>query len=273
MEETHAKAFLNMERPKVSLLKFAGINCDEETAFIFEESGAQAEIVMDEDLLSGEKDLSNTQILAISGGFSYGDDLGSGTVAGLLMDTRLGDDIRRFQEKGLMIGICNGFQILVRSGLLPFGTLGERGATLDKNNSGKFKSDTVRLVAMEQNKCVFLNDLNKVGPIEMQTAHGEGKFVTTPDVLKQLEDNRQIVFRYADLEGNPTQEYPYNPNGSPNAVSGITDPTGRILGLMPHSERRRSRLNYPNARRFGDDFTPTGHIIFEKMVDFAKDGV
>ena len=264
---------MSERRPKVSLLKFAGINCDEETAHMFEQAGADTEIVLDADLLSGEKDLKSTQIVAIAGGFSYGDDLGSGTVAGLLMDTRFGDAIRRFQEEGLMLGICNGFQILVKSGLLPFGTLRERAATLDMNNSGQFKSDTVFLQAMEPNKCVFLNGLDTYGPLEMQNAHGEGKFVTTSDTLNFLEQNGQVVFRYVDLTGTPTQEYPYNPNGSPNAIAGVTDPSGRILGLMPHTERRATRLNYPNGRRFGEDFNPTGQVMFDMMVNHANEGV
>lgn len=260
-------------QPKVALLKFPGINCDEETAGIFEQVGAKAEIVLDEDLISGDKDLSQFQILALSGGFSYGDDLGAGTVAGLLMHTKLGDQIKRFQEKGLTIGICNGFQILVKSGLLPSGTLGERTATLDVADTNKFKSDTVWVVPMQANKCVFLNDLDDRELIEMQNANKEGKFVTTPEMLESLEANGQIVFRYADLEGVPTMDYPFNPNGSPNAIAGVTDPTGRILGLMPHSERRRFSYNYPNVRRYGDDFKPKGHIIFEKMVNHAKQGV
>lgn len=260
-------------QPRVALLKFPGINCDEETAAIFEQAGAKAEIILDEDLLSGEKNLSKYQIMALSGGFSYGDDLGAGTVAGLLMHAKLGEQIKRFQEKGLTIGICNGFQILVKSGLLPSGTLGERTATLDVADSNKFRSDTVRLIQMENNRCVFLNDLRNQEPIEMQNANKEGKFVTTPQILIQLEANGQVVFRYADLEGNPTMEYPFNPNGSPNAIAGITDPSGRILGLMPHSERRRFSLNYPNARRYGEEFQPTGHIIFDRMVDYAKEGI
>ena len=260
-------------QPRVALLKFAGINCDEETGKIFDQVGGRSEVVLDTDLLSGEKKLSDYQILALSGGFSYGDDLGSGTVAGLMLSTRLGDDVKRFVERGLGIGICNGFQIMVKSGLLPSGTLGERTATLDVSDSNMFKSDTVSLIPMVPNRCVFLNDLDSRKPIEMQNANKEGKFVTTPQMLAQLEESGQVVFRYADLNGLPTMEYPYNPNGSENAIAGITDPTGRLLGLMPHSERRRTTFNYPNARRYGEDFRPSGHIIFEKMVDYAKEGI
>lgn len=275
MESANAEVILTMsERPKVSLLKFEGINCDEETAWMFEKAGADTEIVLDTDLLSGEKDLKSTQIVAIAGGFSYGDDLGSGTVAGLLMDTRLGDAIREFQERGYMIGICNGFQILVKSGLLPLGTLGERAATLDKNNSGQFKSDTVFVQAMEPNKCVFLPGLGEYGPLEMQNSHAEGKFVTTVQTLEELERNGQVVFRYVDpATGAATQEYPWNPNGSPNAIAGITDPSGRILGLMPHTERRQTLLNHPNGRRFDEAFSPTGLVIATKMVSHANEGL
>ncbi|MDO8269492.1 MAG: phosphoribosylformylglycinamidine synthase I [Candidatus Levybacteria bacterium] len=259
-------------KPRVAIFKTSGINCDAETAYAFDLAGGSAEIVMGEDLRTGEKKLSDFQILTFPGGFSYGDDLGSGTVAALELDTYLGNQIERFKEKGLILGVCNGFQILTRSGLLPMGTLGERGATLDRNDNGKFVSRRVNL-SVEPNNCVFLKDLSSTGPYEFQVAHGEGKLVMPPDIRKQVEVNGQVVFRYVNAEGLPTQEYPANPNGSEGAIAGICDPTGRILGLMPHPERSVSRSQYPNSRRLPESFVPEGLAIFQNMIEFARVGV
>ncbi|OGH18659.1 MAG: phosphoribosylformylglycinamidine synthase I [Candidatus Levybacteria bacterium RIFCSPHIGHO2_01_FULL_40_15b] len=260
-------------KPKVAVLKAPGINCDVETSYGFELAGAAPETILVEDLKSGERKLSDYQIVALSGGFSYGDDLGSGKVLALELDTYLGNQIQRFIESGLMIGICNGFQILVRSGLLPMGTLGEQKATLDRNDSGKFISRRINLSIERDNACVFLQDLKTTGPVEFQVAHGEGKFVADSSILSQIEESGQVVFRYVDRTNNPTQEYPLNPNGSPHAIAGIADPSGRILGLMPHPERSIDRYQYPNEDMLPDDFVPEGLQIFQGMVQYAKEGV
>ena len=232
-------------KPKVAVLKAPGINCDVETAYAFEIAGGSPATILVEDLKSGEKNLSDYQIIALSGGFSYGDDLGSGKVLALELDTYLGNQIQRFKETGLMIGICNGFQILVRSGLLPMGRMGEQKATLDRNDSGKFISRRISLSIEKNNACVFLQDL----------------------------ESGQVVFRYVNRVGKPTQEYPFNPNGSPHAIAGITDPSGRILGLMPHPERSILRSQYPNIDRMPKDFVPEGLQIFQRMVQYAKQGI
>lgn len=277
MAGAHEKTIsLNMSeilKPRVAVLKAPGINCDVETAYAFGLAGGRPETVLVEDFKSGERELSEFQIVALSGGFSYGDDLGSGKVLALELDTYLGNQIQRFKETGLMIGICNGFQILVRSGLLPIGTLGEQKATLDKNDSGKFISRRINLSIDANNTCVFLQDLKTTGPVEFQVAHGEGKFATNSSTLFQIEESGQVVFRYVDGTGKATQEYPFNPNGSPHAIAGITDPTGRILGLMPHPERSVDRYQYPNEDMLPDDFVPEGLPIFQRMVAYAKEGV
>lgn len=257
-------------QPKVAVLKAPGINCDVETSFAFELAGGKPETVMVEDLKLGERNLKDFQIVAFSGGFSYGDDLGSGNVMALELDTYLGNQIQRFKERGLMIGICNGFQVLTRSGLLPFGTLGQRAATLDRNDSGKFISRRVNL-SIENSNCVFLQGFE--GTVEFQVAHGEGKLVTTNQTLDEIERNGQVVFRYVDAVGSRTQEYPYNPNGSPNGIAGICDPTGRILGLMPHPERSIDINQYPNSGRLPKDFEPEGLRIFQRMVEYAKEAI
>lgn len=260
-------------KPRVAVLKAPGINCDVETSYGFQLAGGRPETILVEDLKSGEKNLRDYQIVAFSGGFSYGDDLGSGKVLALELDTYLGNQLQRYAKTGLMIGICNGFQVLVRSGLLPMGTLGEQQATLDRNDSGKFSSRRINL-SVEPNNCVFLKDLKAEKPMEFQVAHGEGKFITDFGTLSQMKESGQIVFRYVHPKtGSPTQEYPFNPNGSPHAIAGITDPTGRILGLMPHPERSIYRSQYPNANRLPDDFVPEGLQIFQRMVQYAREGI
>ena len=259
-------------KPRVAVLKAPGINCDVETSYAFKLAGANPETILVEDLKSGERKLSDYQVIALSGGFSYGDDLGSGKVLALELDTYLGNQIQRFKETGLMIGICNGFQILVRSGLLPMGTVGGQRATLDRNDSGKFISRRINLSVDLDNACVFLQDL-KSSPEKFQVAHGEGKFTADNSTLSQIEESGQVVFRYVDRTGKPTQEYSFNPNGSPHAIAGITDPSGRILGLMPHPERSILRSQYPNIDRMPKDFVPEGLQIFQRMVQYAKQGI
>jgi len=259
-------------QPRVAVMKFDGTNCDKETAFAFDQAGGRSDIVLLNQLRTGEKKLSDYQIIAFAGGFADADHLGSGTVASLQLDTYVGDQIERHKEKGLMLGICNGDQILMRSGLLPFGTLGERAATLDRNDSGKFLSRRVNLQLQSDSKCVFLQDL-EMGPVEFQTAHGEGKLVAAKEILDQYENNGQVVFRYVNPQGKVTQEYPFNPSGSPNGIAAVCDPSGRILGIMPHPERSIVREQYPNWRRMPQDFVPQGRIVFDRMMDYARQGV
>ncbi len=242
-------------QPKIAVLKAPGINCDVETAHAFRQAGANPEEVLLQDLKNGEKSLLNYQGLVFSGGFSYGDDLGSGKVLALKLDTYVGNQIQRFKETRPILGICNGFQILARSGLLPMGNIGEMEATLDRNDSGRFISRQVELIMDANSNCVFLKDLKELGSVEFPVAHGEGKFVTSKQTLGQMEKDGQIVFRYS-RDGEPTQQFPYNPNGSENAVAGVTDPSGLTFGLMPHPER-----------------TPEGLFIFKGMVAYARQGV
>mgnify|MGYP001588523909 CR=1 FL=1 len=157
--------------------------------------------------------------------------------------------------------------MLIRTGLLPFGELGKIQSALDVNDVGHFECRWVNL-KVEENPCVFLEGMG--GEIvNFQVAHREGKFTAETQVLRRIEDQKLVVFRYCDVMGNPTQEYPQNPNGSLNAIAGICDPSGRILGLMPHPERFIRKTQHPNWRRM-PDLEPQGLQIFEKMVKYAS---
>ncbi|MBU1726729.1 MAG: phosphoribosylformylglycinamidine synthase I [Candidatus Omnitrophica bacterium] len=231
-----------MRKPKVCILRTAGTNCDKETAFAFNKAGAKTQLVHINRFSSGEKSLGDYQILAIPGGFSYGDDLGAGKVLANELRFKLSDDLSKFVADGkLIIGICNGFQILVKSGLLPGNKRFKQEASLIINDSAKFEDRWVYLKS--QAKCVWTKDLPEV--IYLPVAHGEGKFVTKDKaVLGRLKKNGQIVFRYCDEEGR-SRPYPYNPNGALENIAGICDETGRIFGLMPHPERHIEAHQHP----------------------------
>lgn len=255
-------------KPSVCILKTDGINCDRETKHAFTLAGGRPKLVHINELRAKEENLKNYQILVIPGGFSYGDDVASGKILALELISYLADRINTFvnKQKGLVLGICNGFQVLVRTGLLPFGKMGEMQATLSHNNSGHFECRWVNLKVENNNACVFLKGMK--GSVSYQVAHGEGKFFARQPELKRVEAEKLVVFRYCDSLGNPTQEYPLNPNGSLHAIAGICDPTGRILGLMPHPERFIRPTQHPNWRRM-QDLEPQGLPIFKKMVEFA----
>jgi phosphoribosylformylglycinamidine synthase len=225
------------------------------------------------ELRSKEKKLSDYKILGLPGGFSYGDDVRSGKILAIELTSYLGDQINDFVDHGgLILGVCNGFQVLVRTGLLPFGTMGEMKATLSDNNVGRFECRQINLKITENNACVFLKDIGGK-EVSYPIAHGEGKFFANKTELERIENEKLVVFRYINVLGNPTQEYPDNPNGALNAIAGICDPSGKILGLMPHPERSVKETQYPNWRRqriLGKPIKPEGLQIFEKMVSYAK---
>lgn len=256
-------------RPSICVLKTDGINCDAEMVDAFATAGGDPRIVHVNELRSREQDLRDYQILALPGGFSYGDDVVSGKILALELNSYLGDQINEFTQRknGLVLGVCNGFQVLVRTGLLPFGTMGEMQATLAHNDSGHFECRWVNLKVEDGNACVFLEGMQ--GPVNYPVAHGEGKFLARPNELQRVEDEKLVVFRYCDAAGEPTMDYKFNPNGAMNAIAGVTDPSGRILGLMPHPERIIRKTQFDNWRR-EQDFEPQGLQIFERMVEYAS---
>ncbi len=236
-----------MRRPRAIVLRAPGTNCDEETCEAWRLAGADVEAIHIGRLLETSSLLDGAQILTIPGGFSYGDDLGAGRIMAARLGNVLGDALRAFHDRGgLVLGICNGFQVLVRAGLLPGGDAGS--ATLAHNDSGRFESRWVRL-KVRPGKSPFFD---AAGPeiVELPVAHGEGKFLlASEDDIARLESAGQVLLQYVNDENVPTQAYPANPNGSARAIAGVCDPTGRIFGLMPHPERHIDPLQHPRWTR------------------------
>lgn len=253
-------------KPKVCILRADGINCDWELFYSYEKYGGKPEFVHINLLRSKKNNLKDYQILAIPGGFSYGDDVASGKILAVELVSYLKNEMQAFINKeGLIIGICNGFQALVRTGLLPFGNLGQMDATLSQNKSGHFECRWVRMKT-EKSACKFL----PAGLIaEVAVNHGEGDFYSSSEVIGKVEKDKLVAFRYIDEKDRPTMRYPQNPNGSTNAIAGVTDPTGRILGLMPHPEKFTENTQHPNWRRPDFQNNQAGFII-KNMIEFSK---
>lgn len=226
---------------KVLIMSGYGINCERESAHAFELAGAQADIVHINDLISRQKLINDYDIIMFPGGFSYGDDTGSGNAFANKLKNTLWDDLLTFiQDKKLILGVCNGFQIMSRLGL--FGGLGKPTVALEANDSNRYEC---RWVHLRPTNCVFTRGVTQM---HVPVAHGEGKFVCSDDVYGELEKNNQIVFRYVREDGSDAQEYPANPNGSLSGVAGICDKSGRMLGMMPHPERAIYSVSEPDYR-------------------------
>jgi phosphoribosylformylglycinamidine synthase subunit PurQ / glutaminase len=253
-----------MTQPRALVLRAPGTNCDEEAAWALSRAGALAETWHINQVIESPVALDRFQILTIPGGFSYGDDLGAGRILATRIATTLSEALRRFHDRGgLVLGICNGFQVLVRAGLLPGGSSGS--TTLAANESGRFEDRWVTLLP-RPGLSPFVTFTE---PIELPVAHGEGRFLMSdPAGVNALESAGQVVFQYGGLDSRPTQDYPANPNGSAQAVAGVCDPTGRIFGLMPHPERFIEPWHHPRwtRRRNGSLPQGAGLQIFESAV-------
>ena len=264
-----------MPSARVLILRAPGTNCDVETSFAFQKAGASVNAIHVRALCQSPALFQEHSILALPGGFSYGDDLGSGTVLGNELVQTLSEPLHRFVERGgLVIGICNGFQILVKTGLLPGSSYAPKndaelpGATLTFNDSLRFEDRWVSL-RIEQSHSPFLE--GEAGRIvEMPVAHGEGKFVARDEAtLKKIESGKQIAFRYATRDGSQP-EYPDNPNGAQHHIAGITDESGRVLGLMPHPERHVLPWQHPRWTREGLKKEGDGLFLFKNAVKHAQ---
>lgn len=213
--------------------------------------------------------------IVLPGGFSYGDHIRAGAVFANKIKTTLGDDLRNFAEEGkLLLGICNGFQILIEMGLLPKieGISEFPKAALAINESAKYECRWIHLKNENNGNCIFTRNIEEGKKLFMPVAHKEGRFILQKDkekeLLEKLSENDQIVFRYCDKNGNyANREYPTNPNGALKDIAGICDPSGKIFGLMPHPERAYNGFHLPNwtskeeIPEYGD-----GRLIFESVV-------
>lgn len=239
-----------MAKPHVIVLYGYGLNCDIETAYAFSQAGAEARRVHINTLIAGEVNLLDFHIAAFVGGFGWGDDHGAGVIQALRLTSNMGENFIRFIEQGgLMIGICNGFQVLINMGLLPGfdGNYQHRSLALTFNDSGKFRNDWVTLTTNPDTSCVFTQGIHQ---IDLPIRHGEGKFYAENSVMQRLAHDKQIVLRYALPDGTPAQgKFPHNPNGSLSDIAGICDATGRVFGLMPHPESFIHPANHPQYTR------------------------
>ena len=236
-----------MKAPKVLILRTAGTNCDCETASAFEMAGAKPVPVHVADLRSGKVRLMDYAIVALPGGFSYGDDIGAGRILANEIRNHV-RELRGFIRTGRpVIGICNGFQVLVKAGLLPQTPSGEQVASLYTNDSNRFETRWVRLRINLQSQSLFTKGLPEM--IELPVAHGEGKFIVkSPKILESLKKSRAILMQYVNEEGK-FAGYPHTPNGSLFNIAAITNPEGNCLGIMPHPERFVTRWHHPNWTR------------------------
>jgi phosphoribosylformylglycinamidine synthase subunit PurQ / glutaminase len=228
-----------MSSAVTAILYAPGTNCHEETAAAIEWAGGKTKLVLLRDLREGRARLDDYKAAVVPGGFAYGDHLGAGRVFATMLTARLRDQLVKFlNDKKPLLGVCNGFQVLAEAGILPDRTPGHRSMGLLENQSARFEDRKIRLIVSEE-KCMWTKGLE--GQIlEMPTAHGEGRPLFCP--VENLKSAR-IVFRYSD-EGRPTMHYPENPNGAPEAIAGLTDETGLVLGLMPHPERASLPAHY-----------------------------
>jgi phosphoribosylformylglycinamidine synthase len=251
-------------KPKILILHASGINRDREAAWACQLAGGAPEIVHINQLrgASPTHRLADYHMLVVAGGFSYGDALGAGKRLALALNLDLRADLDRFIEQGKpILGICNGFQTLVKAGLLPNPQAGGPAATLTHNRNGRFECRWVTLQPNPDSPCIFTRTLTE--PVYCPVAHGEGRFVPAADIPAA-----QIALRYATDDGSPANgAYPFNPNGSVGDVAGICNSTGTILGLMPHPEDHLLPWQHPRHTR-----GQTGRLglpLFEAGVKYA----
>ncbi|MCK4488096.1 MAG: phosphoribosylformylglycinamidine synthase I [Desulfobacterales bacterium] len=261
----------------VLVLTGYGLNCDFETAYAFELAGAVSTRVHINALISGETSLKEYDILVFDGGFSWGDDHGAGVLEAVRIRSNISEALFEFIEAGkLILGICNGFQALVNLGLLPGfdGDYETRQVALTFNDCGNFRDDWVPLLGNSDSPCVFTKGVTRT---ELPIRHGQGKFYASPEVIKRLIDNGQVVFQYATPQGEAAQgQFPFNPNGSVHDIAGICDSTGRIFGLMPHPEAFNHWTNHPDWTRTKESMKRQGQSIPQELtagVQILKNGV
>ena len=267
------------EDVKVCVIRIEGTNCEDEMALAFESVGAHAEKVHLKQLIGQapaemRRDLEDYDILAFPGGFSAGDYIRAGAIFASRIKAAIGSDVKRFVESGKpVLGVCNGFQILVEMGLLPAieQTMTDAPtAALYTNDSGRFECRPTVLRNDNRGKCVFTSEVPEKSLLMIPSAHAEGKLMSMdPDFVQKLEDNDQVVFRYVRPDGSPA-EYPWNPNGSPSDIAGICNPAGNVMGMMPHPERVIDRFTHPDWTRGYDTEEGDGKVIFRSVMNYLS---
>ena len=253
---------------KVLILVGYGINCDYETEHAFKMNGAETEKIHVNELISGKKNLENYHILAIPGGFSYADDIAAGKVLANKMRTNISDQVEKFvEDKKLIIGVCNGFQVMVKYSMLPeFNS--SQNATLSWNDSGRFEDRWVYLKINEKSPCIWTKGIKN---LYLPVRHAEGKFIPRADgILRDLHEKNRVVAQYVDENGNLNPRYPLNPNGSMDDIAGICDDTGRIFGIMPHPEAYLYKTNHPRWTRENVPEEGMGVQVFRNAVEYVK---
>ena len=257
-----------MEQVRALVLRAAGINCDVETQHAFEICGADAQRVHVNRIIENPDLLDSFQILVIPGGFSYGDDVAAGKILANQIIHHLFDRLNVFIEAGkIVLGICNGFQVLIKTGILSeTEPNGKQQLTITNNDSGRYEDRWVYLEPSSK-KCIFIDPNRR---IYLPIAHGEGKIVFENEgVLEKLKKDDRIVLRYVDENGN-FGPFPINPNGSTDSIAGLCDSTGRVLGLMPHPERFIRFTQHPHWIRLKDKTRADGRTIFDNAVKYVK---
>jgi phosphoribosylformylglycinamidine synthase I len=266
-------------KPRVLIPVGYGLNCQAETGHAFELAGAEVTTVHMKELFSRPAILSCYHLLALVGGFSYGDHVAAGKILANQYRFRLGKEVKTFIDSGKLIyAECNGFQALAKSGILPgLGSeFGVQTVTLVNNDSGVFEDRWVNLTVNKNSNCVFTRGMRRA---YLPVRHGEGKFVAKDGgLLDRLRNNNQIVMQYCE-EGSdePTAKYPQNPNGSVNAIAGICDPSGLVFGLMPHPTAYLSPFNHPHWTRLkAEGRLPEkggGVRIFENAIEYVREAL
>lgn len=265
-----------MTKPRVLVITGYGINCEEETAHAFRIAGADATILHINDIIDNRKVLDKFQIMMFPGGFSYGDDTGSGKALANRIKNNLIDEIGDFIARDtLMLGICNGFQVLVNLGVIPAveGFTGRSQAALEYNSSFRYQCRWVDLVINNDSPCVFTNGIDTM---HIPVAHGEGNFYAPDEILKKIIELNLITMKYIKSDGTPASgEFPYNPNGSLMDIASICSPSGRIMGMMPHPERGMFFTQRDDWTLLRDKYRRTGMDLpeYSSGIDIFRNSV
>jgi len=252
---------------RVLVVRAAGINCDEETVHAWRLAGARVDLVHINRLAREPGMLEDFQIVTIPGGFSYGDDIAAGVILAQRIVRDLLGPMRDLVERGgSLLGICNGFQVLVKAGLLPGGDVGTQAVTVTFNDSAKFEARWVRMEVCTD-RCIYLKS---GGSVELPVEHAEGKvIVADKSILERLHQGGHVAVRYVDQRGG-YDTYPANPNGSIDGVAGLCDATGRVFGLMPHPDRHFQHTHHPQWTHRAPKGLPDGLAIFSNAVEHYR---